>query len=215
MSTHRSGRARWLELILLFGLLPPLALAGRSWLAPWLLPSLVLLAALCLWLILQDPGFKRFRLVNARQLWPALKRRRAAFLTGLAMSALLYASLSHQPWFRLPTEQTTDWLALLVIYPLFSVLPQELIFRTFFFHRYKKIIPRKRTRAWLSAAVFAWAHLIYGNALAIVLSGIGGILFAFTYAKTRSTLACVVEHSVWGLWLFSFGLGHWLDSSQF
>ncbi|AFU99078.1 CPBP family intramembrane glutamic endopeptidase [Simiduia agarivorans] len=208
-----ASRARWLELIILFGLCPLVGFVGRHWLGSWMLPVLIGLAFACTWLILRDPGFKRFRLVNAGNLWPALKRRRAVFATGLAASALLFVSGAEAEWFRLPTQDTGSWLILLVAYPLLSVLPQELIFRTFFFHRYKKIIPSKKQRAWLSASVFAWAHIVYGNWVAVLLAFAGGVLFAFTYAKKRSTLACVVEHSLWGLWLFSFGLGEYLDAN--
>lgn len=207
-------RARWLELVLLFALLPLAGLLLQQHLQRWLLPALCVLAGVCLVLILQDAGFKRFRLINSAKLGPALWRRRPAFALGLAASALLYATVSDANWFHLPAQDTGNWLLLLLVYPVFSVLPQELIYRTFFFHRYKKIIPRKYTRAWLSALAFAWAHIIYGNWVAVALAFGGGLLFAFTYAKSRSTLACVVEHSVWGLWLFSFGLGTYLDSGR-
>ncbi|UTA47492.1 CPBP family glutamic-type intramembrane protease [Simiduia sp. 21SJ11W-1] len=207
-------QARWLELVLLFALLPLAGLVLQNHLQQWLLPCLCVLAALCLALMLRDAHFKRFRLVNGKNILPALWRRRSVFSLGLAASALLYVTASESHWFYLPTQDTNNWLLLLVIYPLFSVVPQELIYRTFFFHRYKKIIPRKSTRAWLSAFAFAWAHIIYGNLAAIALAFAGGLLFAFTYAKFRSTLACVVEHSLWGLWLFSFGLGGYLDSAQ-
>ena len=105
-----------------------------------------------------------------------------------------------------------NWLMLIVLYPLVSVLPQELIFRTYFFHRYKKIIPDKRWRILLSAFTFSLAHLIYDNWIAVALAFVGGLMFAYTYAYTRSTLVCVLEHSVWGLWLFTLGLGQYLDA---
>lgn len=209
-----SRYARWLELGLLFIALPCLGLALEQQLSQWLVPVLIAIAAVCLGLILQDPGFKRFRLINGAKLAPALWRRRSAFGAGLAASGLLYVTYSEANWFHLPSQETHSWLLLLVAYPLLSVVPQELIFRTFFFHRYKKIIPRKIVRTWLSALVFAWAHIIYRNWIAVALAFAGGILFAFTYAKKRSTLACVVEHSLWGIWLFTFGLGQYLDSSQ-
>ena len=207
-------KARWLEMLVLFALVPLAGLGAQHYLHQFLLPTLIALAALCLWLILQDPGFKRFRLVNSGNLPAALWRRRPAFIAGLCVSGILFFSFSDAHWFHLPTQETERWLILLVVYPLCSVIPQELIYRTFFFHRYKKIIPKKRTRAWLSALFFAWAHVIYGNWIAVAVAFGGGLLFAFTYAKSRSTLACVIEHSIWGLWLFSFGLGQYIDSGR-
>ena len=115
--------------------------------------------------------------------------------------------LKPQLLFLLPLEHTQLWLGTLLIYPICSVVPQEIIFRTFFFHRYKGIIPSKQARCLLSSASFALAHAIYGNWLAVLLSGIAGLLFGYRYLTTRSTLVVVVEHSIWGSYLFTVGIG--------
>jgi membrane protease YdiL (CAAX protease family) len=73
-------------------------------------------------------------------------------------------------------------------------------------------MPRKNIRVLCSAFLFAFAHIVYDNWIAVILAFVGGLLFAFTYAKTRSTLTCVVEHSVWGILLFTLGLGDVLSS---
>jgi membrane protease YdiL (CAAX protease family) len=36
---------------------------------------------------------------------------------------------------------------------------------------------------------------------------IGGILFAYTYQKTKSTLLVSIEHAIYGCWLFTVGMG--------
>ncbi|RXF06757.1 CPBP family intramembrane glutamic endopeptidase, partial [Pseudoalteromonas sp. PS5] len=81
-----------------------------------------------------------------------------------------------------------------------------------FFHRYKRILPNKNNRVILSALVFALAHCVYDNVIAIFLSFVGGLLFAYTYAHSRSLAVCVLEHSLWGLWMFTIGIGQYLDS---
>ena len=205
---------RWLEMLGIFLLLPLLALPFRQQLQLWLIPVLLLLALYCYGMISRDASFKRFRLLNAAQVAPLLRRRLPVFVLGALLCLLLYSLLGDGPWFAMPSESPKNWLLLLVLYPLLSAWPQELIFRTFFFHRYKKIIPRKKHRMLLSAALFGFAHVVYGNWVAILLALLGGLLFAYTYAKTRSTLACVVEHSIWGIWLFTLGLGHYLDSAS-
>lgn len=204
---------RWLEMLGIFLLLPLLALPFRQQLQLWLIPVLLLLALYCYGMISRDASFKRFRLLNAAQVAPLLRRRLPVFVLGTLLCLLLYSLLGDGRWFAMPSESPESWLLLLVLYPLLSAWPQELIFRTFFFHRYKKIIPRKKHRMLLSAALFGFAHVVYGNWVAILLALLGGLLFAYTYAKTRSTLACVVEHSIWGIWLFTLGLGHYLDSA--
>ncbi len=207
-----SAAARWLELLLIFAGLPLLAFLFRDSMQLWLVPLLLALALGCYVLMVRDAKFKRFRLLNAEQVPRLLKRRLPVFVIGALLCALAYALAGGNRWFQLPMEATSTWLVLLVMYPLLSAWPQELIFRAFLFHRYKTIIPRKKHRMWLSTGAFAFAHIIYANPAAILLALVGGLLFSYTYAKTRSTLACVVEHSLWGIWLFSLGLGQYLDS---
>ena len=206
------AQLRWLEMFAIFLLLPLLAWPFRQQLQLWLIPVLLLLALYCYGMISRDASFKRFRLLNAAQVAPLLRRRLPVFVLGGLLGLLIYSLLGDGRWFVLPTESPQSWLLLLLCYPLLSAWPQELIFRTFFFHRYKKIIPRKKHRMLLSALLFGYAHLVYANLMAVLLALLGGFLFAYTYAKTRSTLACVVEHSIWGLWLFTLGLGQYLDS---
>ncbi|ATC94287.1 CPBP family intramembrane glutamic endopeptidase [Pseudoalteromonas tunicata] len=203
---------RWFELIAVFIVLPLIGYLMKDQLKLLLIPTLLLLTVWCCFLLLKDPKFKRFRLTNVAQLSVAKKRILTFFSAGVVFSCAFYALLNQEKWFQLPLESPLNWLMLIVFYPLVSVMPQELIYRTYFFHRYKKIIPDKRWRILLSASTFSLAHIIYDNWVAVLLSFAGGLMFAYTYAHSRSTFACVVEHSIWGLWLFSLGLGQYLDS---
>lgn len=54
---------------------------------------------------------------------------------------------------------------------------------------------------------FFLAHMLYGNWLAPVLSAFGGLLFAFRYSRSRSTIIAAIEHGLWGNYLFTVGYG--------
>jgi len=43
-----------------------------------------------------------------------------------------------------------------------------------------------------------------------MLTFIGGVLFAYTYQKTKSTALVAIEHAVYGNWLFTVGMGEML-----
>lgn len=109
--------------------------------------------------------------------------------------------------FSLPSQQMQFWLITLALYPIVSVIPQELIFRTFFFHRYKHIIPSKNIRWLLSTFSFALCHLVYGNWIAVALAAVGGAIFGYRYITTRSTLVVIIEHTLWGSYIFTIGIG--------
>lgn len=102
------------------------------------------------------------------------------------------------------------WLAILFIYSMFSVYPQELIFRTFFFQRYEALFKSKALLIFINAIVFSLAHLFFKNTLVLIMTFLGGILFGITFYKTKSTLYVTIEHAIYGCWLFTVGLGNML-----
>ena len=210
-----ANQYRWLEFTLIFVSLPLLGFFLRAYLANWLIPALIILMAVCGMLLLSDPHFKRFRLTSLGQFSAVKRRLFSFFFLGALFPGMFYGIMNQENWFSLPRNSFNDWLMLLLLYPILSVMPQELIFRTYFFHRYKRIMPSKTVRIIVSASVFALAHIVYANILAVLLAFLGGLLFSYTYAQSRSTFVCVIEHSLWGLWMFTLGLGDVLDAGAF
>lgn len=96
---------------------------------------------------------------------------------------------------------------LLVLYPILSALPQEFIFCSFFFSRYARFFQTDRAKILASAVVFAYAHVLFINPVAPVLSFIGGLIFARTYAQHKSLALVTIEHGLYGNALFMIGLG--------
>ena len=210
-----ANQYRWFEFTLIFVSLPLLGFFLRAYLANWLIPALIILMAVCGMLLLSDPHFKRFRLTSLGQFSAVKRRLFSFFFLGALFSGMFYGIMNQENWFSLPRNSFNDWLMLLLLYPILSVMPQELIFRTYFFHRYKRIMPSKTVRIIVSASVFALAHIVYANVLAVLLAFLGGLLFSYTYAQSRSTFVCVIEHSLWGLWMFTLGLGNVLNAGAF
>jgi membrane protease YdiL (CAAX protease family) len=66
----------------------------------------------------------------------------------------------------------------------------------------------------INAGLFSLAHLFFRNALVMLLTFLGGILFALTFKKTKSTLLVSIEHSIYGCWLFTVGMGEILGFPQ-
>jgi membrane protease YdiL (CAAX protease family) len=99
------------------------------------------------------------------------------------------------------------WLAILLFYSIFSVYPQELLYRSFFFKRYKNLFKNETLFILVNALIFSLAHLLFKNILVLFLTFLGGILFAITYKKTKSTLLVSIEHAIYGCWLFTVGMG--------
>jgi membrane protease YdiL (CAAX protease family) len=201
--TPARSRWRWLELLALFGAGP--ALLAR---APgaMVIPGILIGAGVCLTLLLRDRSFDRRRLWNTegvRRSWrPMLLRTTMGCLALL----LLVVAVSPEALFQLPRTRTGLWLLIMIAYPLLSVYPQELIFRTFLFHRYRDVLP-PRALLVVSALAFGYAHIVLHNLPSVLLSTLGGLLFASSYRRSNSTLLVALEHALYGCFVFSVGLG--------
>jgi membrane protease YdiL (CAAX protease family) len=199
------------ELLLLFlGL--PLAYRFSPWRIP-ALPVLWLVAGYGLWRLMRDPGFDRRALWNAG---PMAGQMAGILLTFGVAAALLWAG-TH--WFAPQLEwgfvkqHPRLWAVVMVLYPFLSVYPQGILYRAFFLHRYAAFFPDTAMGRWglivASAAAFGFLHIIFRNPLAVVLTLFGGVLFAWRYETTGSLLTSSVEHSLYGCWLFTVGLGQY------
>jgi hypothetical protein len=195
---------RWGELLVLFCGLPVLV----ALLAPRLgFPVLFAVLAGCVWTLLRDPTFDR------RALWRLPER--AVFLRvtlrALVLSGAMVGLVALYPVqaFGLVRHQPYVWLLLVAFYPLLSVPPQEMVFRTFFLHRYRALLGSDPARILGSALAFGLAHLCLRNGLAVGLSTVGGLMFASTYLRTRSLPAVLWEHALYGIALFTVGLGRY------
>ena len=109
--------------------------------------------------------------------------------------------------FKVVLNKPKLWIAILFFYSVFSVYPQEILYRTFFFKRYKDIIKNKTLFIIINAFLFSIAHIFFKNGLVLLLTFLGGLLFANTYKKTDSILLVSIEHAIYGCWLFTVGMG--------
>ncbi len=107
----------------------------------------------------------------------------------------------------IPKERPQLWVIIMLFYPFVSALPQELIYRSFFFQRYSSIFPRKWILILASTLAFAFLHIIYDNFVAIIFTLAGGYLFSRTYERTNSLLAASLEHALYGCMIFTSGFG--------
>ncbi len=197
-------RARWLELILVFFVSPlVLALASRRMVTLGIIGS----GILSLVALLLDPTFPRRRLWDAalaRQGLRSLAIRTVFVWAGLLLVTLLFF---REHLFEMPRTRPVAWLVVLMLYPPISAYSQEIMFRTLFFHRYSMLLCRPAARVIASGLLFGWAHIVVHNGAAIALATVGGLLFAATYERRRSTLLVSIEHGLYGDFIFTVGLG--------
>lgn len=101
------------------------------------------------------------------------------------------------------------YLRIMLAYCLLSVPVQELAYRVLFFQRYGPLFGNQRWAAILtSAAFFSLAHAFFPRwEGAMLISFVGGLIFASRYDETRSFWAVALEHSLYGMLIFAIGFG--------
>jgi uncharacterized protein len=167
-----------------------------------LVASLATLTVLC-----RDPSFdssRLFSLTGVASNLPRLLLRDAVFLVLLGLAVRFFAP---QLLFSFMKRAPTFWALVMLLYPLLSVYPQELLYRAFFFHRYQPLFGSGWTMLLASACAFGFVHIVFGNALSVALCIIGGFLFALTYQYSGSLILTCIDHALFGNFIFTIGLG--------
>jgi membrane protease YdiL (CAAX protease family) len=132
----------------------------------------------------------------------------ALFLIGGGVVTAYVAEFMPERFLSLPRERPHVWSRVLIAYPFLSVLVQEFVYRTYFFHRYGPLFGTSRWAMIVASGVaFGFAHIIFKNWVAVVGTTLTGLLFAWRYERTRSLAAVWVEHTLWGWMVFTVGLG--------
>lgn len=227
---------RWAEMGFLYGLLPGLLaaavdkqglahdlmrLVGLGWLVEigsvpgrLVFPVLLGTTVFIVGFLLLDRSFDNSRLWAWRRARADLPR--IVFwwcwlglgLLGLTAWMASFTDLLPESGFlRLPRERPQVLLIIWIFYPWVSAYPQEVTHRVFFWHRYEALFPGRWTLIVCNALLFSWMHALFWNWVALVMTFFGGLLFAYTYDRTRSGLAAGIEHGLYGAWCFTIGLG--------
>jgi len=204
---RRQHITRTVELLLLYAVLPVLLTLIRDTAGDLIIPILLLVGAVMLIMLFRSPEFDRDRLWKRRPDRHALGRIFLRWLGGGLVLTLAVFVFTPENLFRFPRERLDMWIVVMLAYPLLSVYPQEIIFRAYFFHRYRGLFPTRTTMILASGAGFALGHLLFLNWIALLLSFAGGLLFAYTYTRTDSIPAVALEHGLWGNTIFTIGLG--------
>ena len=130
-------------------------------------------------------------------------------ISGLVLTSLAYF-FERDSFLLFMKTRPYLWMLVMILYPLISVTTQELMYRVFFFHRYSSLFKdRVLLMICVNAVLFGYAHIIFQNWYAVLISLIGGFMFAYTYKHSRSFLAVCLEHSLYGCLIFTIGLGRY------
>lgn len=199
---------RWAELLSIYLGIP--LLLKFDILPVFKLVPLILVFIIYLFIVLRDKTFKRrqFRFNGFRAWIMILWRSSIMLLFLITFTWFIYPS----QFLDLPAHETSLWLMLIFIYPFFSVVPQEFIFRAYFYHRFQDLVSNRNVLVLINAALFSFSHIVFENWVAIVFTFIASIMFSLTYLRHRSYTIVVLEHTIYGLLIFTIGPGQFFHT---
>lgn len=143
--------------------------------------------------------------------WSSFFKQVSILFIGITILTTIYMwFIDKENLFVVISNKPLKWLVFICVYSVLSVYPQELIYRTFFFQRYQNFFTSEVVFVIFNASLFSLAHIFFRNGLVMVMTFVGGLLFALTFKKTKSTLLVSIEHAVYGCWLFTVGMGEML-----
>jgi len=198
---------KYIELLLLFIVIPVSFLFDYS---PWFKLSIGLVGFGYVLFVLLKVENQKIRIAENINWVVFLKTTLFKFLVIIGLTTAFVWFTNKELLFYVLLSKPKLWLFILFIYSFFSVYPQELLFRTFFFRRYAMLFKNTKVLIFANAVFFAAAHLLFKNNLVLALTFLGGLIFAFSYYKTQSTLLVSIEHAIYGSWLFTVGMGSML-----
>ncbi|AUH34392.1 CPBP family intramembrane glutamic endopeptidase [Paracoccus tegillarcae] len=138
----------------------------------------------------------------------------ALFTVGVAAVGYAIMRATEPDYIRELTGPRLRFLFLIwLLYPILSALPQELIFRPLFFHRFGSLFPDGRVAILANAAIFSFAHLMYWSIVVAIMTFLGGLFFARAYQQ-RGFLSAWLLHALAGNALFAVGMGYYFWSGN-
>ncbi|WP_142661171.1 CPBP family glutamic-type intramembrane protease [Paracoccus laeviglucosivorans] len=177
-----------------------------------LFEALAVFSAAGLALLWFTGGFRWRSLIRGWSRVPLLELAGIALITLVAGVLILWLTRP-ESLFSMARSHPERVLLIWAFYPLLSALPQELIFRPLFFHRYAALLPEGRGAIALNAAIFSFAHLMYWSWVVALMTFLGGWAFARAYLN-RGFPAAWLLHAVAGNVLFAVGMGAYFYSGN-
>ena len=194
-----------IEFLIIFFLIPLAVILVKFFFSEqkiFIFLPLFLVFFLSLYLLKKTPSFS-FESLKKKTEWKFF------FLISLifAVSGFFYTIiLDSNLLFNLPKNYFVLWFAVMLLYPIFSVIPQEIIFRVLFFERYSCLFENRFLYLVLNSIIFAYIHLVFQNFHAFFITLITSPIFAYAYLN-KSFKTCLLVHTIGGQLVFTYGLG--------
>ena len=105
-----------------------------------------------------------------------------------------------------PRFSPTEGIGFYVFYILISCPAQELLFRSILSRMLQELRLHRALELGVAAALFGYAHIIYGDMLTVVVMSIVGLFWYRAYQRSSNLIGVTISHVVLGVMTIALGI---------
>lgn len=105
-----------------------------------------------------------------------------------------------------PRFSPTEGIGFYVFYILISCPAQELLFRGILSRMLQELRLHRALELGVAAALFGYAHIIYGDMLTVVVMSIVGLFWYRAYQRSSNLIGVTISHVVLGVTTIALGI---------
>ena len=105
-----------------------------------------------------------------------------------------------------PRFSPTEGIGFYIFYILISCPAQELLFRGILSRMLQELRLHRALELGVAAALFGYAHIIYGDMLTVVVMSIVGLFWYRAYQRSSNLIGVTISHVVLGVMTIALGI---------
>lgn len=197
-TTHRQQMIYLYAIVCVYLMLPILICTG---VIPWNMKFVALVVgAVMMYIVMRILGNTHSNIGITRQRTIYSLRTVLPITIVLIIAAGLFLLLER------PRFSPTEGIGFYVCYILISCPAQELLFRGILSRMLQELRLHRALELGVAAALFGYAHIIYGDMLTVVVMSIVGLFWYRAYQRSSNLIGVTISHVVLGVMTIALGI---------
>lgn len=197
-TTHRRQMIYLYAIVCVYLMLPILICIG---VIPWNMKFVALIVgAVMMYILMRILGHTHSDIGITRQ------RTIYSLKTVLPITIILIIAAGLFLLLEKPRFSPTEGIGFYVFYILISCPAQELLFRGILSRMLQELRLHRALELGVAAALFGYAHIIYGDMLTVVVMSIVGLFWYRAYQRSSNLIGVTISHVVLGVMTIALGI---------
>ena len=198
LTTHRRQMIYLYAIVCVYLMLPILICIG---VIPWSMKfAALVVGVVAMYIVMRILGYTHSDIGITQQRTIYSLRTVLPITIALIIAAGLFLLLEK------PRFSPTEGIGFYVFYVLISCPAQELLFRGILSRMLQELRLHRALELGVAAALFGYAHIIYGDMLTVVVMSIVGFFWYRVYQQSLNLIGVTISHVVLGVMTIALGI---------